>query len=430
MKYKSIISVKNLSKSYKVYPKYSYRFFQLLIDFIFSLSNKKFNLFNKVNALFNLSFQIKKGEFIGIIGENGSGKSTLLQLINNIISPSNGSINVYGKVSSLIELGSGFDQNLSGYENIIINCAILGLNKHETQQAIPKIIDFADIGSFINNPVRTYSSGMFMRLAFSIVINVEAEIILIDEAFSVGDSAFQFKCINKINELNSEGKTIILVTHDLSILQQNCTRVLYLKKGRLIKFGSVRDVIDKYKMEIIIKNDNSKVSSDFNPNLFDNSTYASNYDINSFYSSYGNFSAQIYDFAIFDKNNKLINQTLFCNEVYKFEMFIKFNKKIDHPIFTVTIRDITGKELCGTNTNIQKINTGKFAIDQKTSVSFIFKMLLANQTYFLTFACSGILNGKLITYHRLYHIIMFKVIGADKVVGFFDINPLIKIKNL
>lgn len=197
-------------------------------------------------ALENVSFEILPGETFGIIGRNGSGKSTLLQILAGIIDASSGKLQVTGKIAALLELGSGFNPESTGYENIFMNAAILGVNKKGIERKVKEIIDFADIGEFINQPVKTYSSGMFIRLAFAVAINVEASIILIDEALAVGDVFFRQKCYKKLNELKKEGKTIILVSHGMNEVEQFCDRAMLLSHGKVLAIGPSRDIVKKY----------------------------------------------------------------------------------------------------------------------------------------------------------------------------------------
>lgn len=194
----------------------------------------------------NINLTIKKGEVVGLIGVNGSGKSTLLKLMTKIIYPTKGTVETQGKLTSLLELGAGFHPDFSGRENIYFNASIFGLTKKEIEKRIEQIIEFSELGSFIDNPVRTYSSGMYMRLAFSVAINVDAEILLVDEILSVGDEHFQEKCFKKIEELKASGKTIVFVTHALGSVKRFCTRAVWLHKGTIRKDGEVNEVIEEY----------------------------------------------------------------------------------------------------------------------------------------------------------------------------------------
>ena len=194
----------------------------------------------------DINLEIKKGEVVGLIGVNGSGKSTLLKLMTKIIYPNKGKIETYGKLTSLLELGAGFHPDFSGRENIYFNASIFGLTRKEIDKRLDQIIEFSELEGFIDNPVRTYSSGMYMRLAFSVAINVDAEILLVDEILSVGDQHFQEKCFQKIEQLKEEGKTIVIVTHSMDSILRFCTRAVWLHQGRLKMDGDVKEITDAY----------------------------------------------------------------------------------------------------------------------------------------------------------------------------------------
>ena len=231
------VSVRNLSKSYRVI----HSPWQKLKYYLF---HRPYG--NDFYALKDVSFDIRKGETFGIIGVNGSGKSTLLQVLAGIIPKSGGDVAVDGKISALLELGSGFNPENTGMENIYLNAAILGVRKEDIDKKCDEIVSFADIGDFINEPVKTYSSGMFIRLAFAVAINVNAEIIIIDEALAVGDIFFRQKCYAKLNELKAEGKTIILVSHGMNEVEQFCDRALLLHHGEQIMLGKSGEVVERY----------------------------------------------------------------------------------------------------------------------------------------------------------------------------------------
>lgn len=197
-------------------------------------------------ALSNVSFDIKRGETVGIVGKNGAGKSTLLKLIAKVTAPTKGQTIINGKVAPLIELGAGFHHELTGYENILLNAAILGMHKKEIEEIIDKIIEFSELKEFIHVPVKKYSSGMYVRLGFSIAIYTNADIFLIDEVLSVGDAAFQKKCLNKMNELKRNNKTIIFVSHSELAVKRFCDRAILLKEGKVLADGSPETVFEQY----------------------------------------------------------------------------------------------------------------------------------------------------------------------------------------
>ena len=236
----TVISVENVTKSFNIYYDKANTIKEKLLFFT---RNKK----EKHVVLENIDLDIKKGEVVGLIGTNGSGKSTLLKLMTKIIYPNQGKITTKGKLTSLLELGAGFHPDFSGRENIYFNASIFGLTKKEIDERIDEIIEFSELGEFIDNPVRTYSSGMYMRLAFSVAINVNAEILLIDEILSVGDQHFQDKCFEKMNKLI--GKTMVFVTHSMYSVEQLCTRAVWLYNGHIKMDGQTKEVVDAYLKE-------------------------------------------------------------------------------------------------------------------------------------------------------------------------------------
>ena len=217
-----VIEVKNLTKEYKT-----------------------------LKAIDDLSFEVREGEILGLLGPNGSGKSTLLKLMTKIIYPNSGTIETNGKLTSLLELGAGFHPDFSGRENIYFNASIFGLTKKQIDERLDQIIEFSELGSYIDNPVRTYSSGMYMRLAFAVAINVDAEILLVDEILAVGDQHFQEKCIAKMKELKSQGKTMVFVTHSMNTVKEFCTRAVWLCNGKIKMDGTPDEVIEEYLKETL-----------------------------------------------------------------------------------------------------------------------------------------------------------------------------------
>jgi len=236
------IKVTHVSKDFKLYYDKAHTLKEKLL--FFSKKNKDKN--HILHILKDINLEIKKGETVALIGTNGSGKSTLLKLMNRIIYPNKGRISVNGKLTSLIELGAGFHDDFTGRENIYFNASIFGLTKEQIDKKIDDIISFSELGEFIDNPVRTYSSGMYMRLAFSVAINVEADILLIDEILAVGDQHFQDKCFTKLKELKSQGKTIVIVTHSMTQVKAFCDRAVWLYEGKIRDDGPVNRVLEEY----------------------------------------------------------------------------------------------------------------------------------------------------------------------------------------
>lgn len=241
------ISIQSISKSYKLYSSRYDRMKEFIHPF-----RKKFH--QKHHVLNNISFQLQRGEVLGIIGKNGSGKSTLLKILNSVVSPSSGSFECKGRVSALLELGGGFNMELSGIENVIYLGAIQGFSKREMEIRLMQILDFAEIGEYANQPVHSYSSGMYVRLAFSIAIHIDPEILIVDEALSVGDIRFQQKCYRKIRSFKDAGKTILLCTHSTNVIKEFCTKAIWLHDGIIKEMGDPLFVSDQYQAFMLAQN--------------------------------------------------------------------------------------------------------------------------------------------------------------------------------
>lgn len=266
-----VVKVENLDKVYRLYDKPIDRLKESL-----SVTKKKYH--REHFALQGISLEVSQGETVGIIGTNGSGKSTLLKILTGVLNPTRGELNIKGRISALLELGAGFNMEYTGIENIYLNGAISGYSKEEMSNKISSIVEFADIGDFIDQPVKTYSSGMFVRLAFAVAINVDPDILIVDEALSVGDNIFQSKCYRKFEELKEKGKTILLVTHDVDSVRKFCDRCIWIEKGHLKEDGDVKKITSQYmayttkraisidKKESIKNNDaNETREKNFNP---------------------------------------------------------------------------------------------------------------------------------------------------------------------
>ena len=238
------IQVRDLNKIYKLYDRPMDRLKEAL-----GLSRKK--RYKEHYALRNINMDIRQGETVGIIGTNGSGKSTILKIITGVLNPTSGNVEVNGRISALLELGAGFNMEYNGIENIYLNGTMIGFSKEEIDGKLEGILDFADIGDYVYQPVKTYSSGMFVRLAFAVAINIDPEILIVDEALSVGDVFFQAKCYHKFEEFKKMGKTILFVSHDLSSVSKYCDRVVLLNRGEKLAEGSPKEMIDIYKQVLV-----------------------------------------------------------------------------------------------------------------------------------------------------------------------------------
>ena len=419
----TVIDIKNLTKEYKMYASKKDR----LVETIFP-SVKKHSTFR---AMDNLNLEVKKGEILGILGKNGAGKSTLLKMVTGVVVPTSGEIKVNGKISSLLELGTAFNMELTGLENIYQHGQVMGLSKEEIEATKQDVIDFADIGDHLYQPVKTYSSGMFARLAFACAINVDPEILIVDEVLSVGDMAFQLKCFKKFQQFKERGKTILFVTHSIADVLKNCTRTIILQNGKKTFDGGVKEGVELYK-KIITGNaptENKTDEKKFVKGKEEN-TWKSHFNENPNVIEYGNLKAQVIDYGVFDENNKYLS--FIDNEkTVVLKSKIKFNEEIDNPIFTMTIKDFNGVEIAGTNTMIEKIYPGKFKKGEIAEVEFKQKLPIAPNKYTLSFSCTHInANGELEVLNRKYEALLIEIISSKDNVGLVKLDTKIDIKRV
>jgi len=414
-----VIKVENLTKVYKLYDK--------PIDRL----KESLNPFKKIYhrdfyALNNVSFEVRRGEVLGIIGKNGSGKSTLLKILTGVLTPTSGNVYVNGKISALLELGAGFNPEFTGIENVYFQGMLMGYTKEEMDKRIDSILSFADIGDFVYQPVKTYSNGMFVRLAFAVAINVDPDILIIDEALAVGDISFQAKCYKKFEEFRAAKKTIVFVSHGLDTIIRYCNRAFVLNNGIKEFESNPKEAVDYYKRILTLAESSVERKEDFKSQ---GNEMKKNFDINSNALIYGNLDAEIVDFGIFDANNNPV-QKLFCGEKFFVRMVVKFNKDIENPIFAFTIKDLKGLELTGTNTHYENVYTGNFKAGEKVFVEFEQIMNLQSGSYSLSLGCTNFdLNGFLV-YNRLYDILLFEVVSYKLFVGLFDPKSCVKIERM
>lgn len=366
------IKVENLTKVYKIYDKSIDRLKE-------SLNPLKKKMHREFYALNNVSFEVKKGETIGIIGQNGAGKSTLLKILTGVLSASSGSVDIKGKVSALLELGAGFNPEYTGIENIYLNGTIMGYTEEEIDKKVNNIIEFADIGEFIYQPVKNYSSGMFARLAFAVAINVDPDILIVDEALSVGDIFFQNKCYKKFNELQEKGITIIFVSHDIGSVKQYCNRVVWIENGVVKEFDDKEVVCSEYINEKIKKQNEhffSKESVD-KQKLAQTIKHKDNLKIypklNKCANVGGTKEAQLISFFIEENSNNIVVDLKVDNE-YTFNLVAKFDIDIDNVLFGFVLENLKGIPIYATNNYINDNVLSKAKKGKIYKVSFQFKI--------------------------------------------------------
>lgn len=410
------INVEHVTKIYKLYDKPTDRLKESL-----GLTRKK--LSKDHYALQDISFQVGKGETVGIIGTNGSGKSTILKIITGVLNQTEGNVKINGRISALLELGAGFNMEYTGIENIYLQGTMVGFSKEEVDAKLQDILDFADIGDFVYQPCKTYSSGMFVRLAFAVAINIDPEILIVDEALSVGDVFFQSKCYHKFEEFKKKGKTILMVSHDLSCISKYCDRVVLLNRGVKLNEGEPKEMIDIYKKLMVNQYTEDDEQMDENAETSDGqeSGCKEQLTLNPSMVEYGNGMATIEDFAIIDQNG-LITGSIEKGAEFKIRMVVRFHQKVEEPIFAYTIKNIKGEELTGTNSMLENIETGQTKDGDVYRITFTQKMMLQGGEYLLSFGCTGYHEGDFTVYHRLYDACNLTVVSDHNTVGIFDME--------
>lgn len=359
------IQLRHLSKKYPVYDRPSKKLLELL-------SFHKLQLHNEFWALQDINLHVEQGKALGILGPNGSGKSTLLQIVAGILRPTRGERFVDGKVAALLELGAGFDPEFTGRENVFMNGAILGLTRAEMEERLTDILDFAELGSFIDQPVKTYSSGMFMRLGFSVAIHLDPEILLIDEALAVGDLLFQHRCISRIRQLREEGKTILFVSHDLQAITRFCDEALLLDGGRKVAEGAPADIVQQYQEMIFRRERRRAGQQEYLATPSDGSLAPVN-TIPHIHRRYGDGKARIIGIIVTDRQGRVVNEVS-SGEELELRITAKFNEDVESPILGFTVRDRLGLEITASNTSYEDVPLPPARGKDVITVSFSFRV--------------------------------------------------------
>lgn len=415
------IRVSDVSKMYKLYDKASDRLKESL-----GLTRQK--KYKEHYALKNINFEVKKGETVGIIGTNGSGKSTILKIITGVLNPTEGEVQVNGRISALLELGAGFNMEYTGLENVYLNGTMLGFSEAEIDERLDTILDFADIGDFIHQPVKSYSSGMFVRLAFAVAINIDPDILIVDEALSVGDVFFQAKCYRKFEEFKNQGKTILFVSHDLGSISKYCDRSILINKGVKLAEGTPKAMIDMYKKLLVgqlplDEEEDEEINSVELPKEPEKQeAIQSNPEL----LEYGNKAAEIVSYSIEDCNG-IVTDTIEKGTDFLIRVKLKFHQRVPEPICAFSIKNVQGIEITGTNTMIEKNHIGCKEAGEEVEISFSQNMSLQGAEYLLSLGCTGFEQGEFQVYHRLYDVCNLTVISDKNTVGYYDMNTEVSI---
>ena len=451
-----IISVDQVSKVYRLYDKPIDRLLE-------SISLRKNSYHKDFYALRDISFSVGRGEAVGIIGTNGSGKSTMLKIITGVLSATTGKVESRGSICALLELGAGFNQDYTGIENIYMNGTMMGFSKAEMDEKLPAILEFADIGDFVYQPVKSYSSGMFVRLAFALYISIDPEVLIVDEALSVGDVFFQAKCYHRMDELKRKGTTILMVTHDLGSVMKYCDRVVLFHKGEKVGEGLPGQMVDKYKKILAGKDPHAEqfmeeqnflgnvdeeavdtagtagtteknvgtgiasgTAEPISPEAGQHSPKPTGFmkdhlTLNPSSQQYGNGKAEILDFGVLDKDGRPSN-VLLKGEEFSIKERIVFHDDIAAPIFTFTIKDKRGMDLSGTNTLFEGKEIPAVKKGDEYYCTFTQRMNLQGGEYLLSISCTGFEEGEHTVYDRKYDITSITVLSNKNTVGIYDME--------
>jgi lipopolysaccharide transport system ATP-binding protein len=414
----SAISVRNLSKVYRLYDKPIDRLKESLHPF-----RKKYH--REFYALRDVSFEVERGETVGIVGKNGSGKSTLLKIIAGVLTASNGGISVNGKISSLLELGVGFNPELTGIENVNFSGAVIGYSKEQIEEKIENIVAFADIGDFIYQPVKTYSSGMLVRLAFAVQTVVEPDVLIVDEALSVGDEAFSRKCFSRMAQLKAQGVTILFVSHSASTIVSMCDRAILLHHGELILRGKPKFVVSHYQKMIFASEETERaLVSSYKAGV----NLASSTCDDKCSQSVDTILTDLYDGSlkpqstiIYESRGAIISNIILTSEdgdpvnilvrrnVYKYRYRVKFTENCRDVMFAMCIKLLNGVELGGARSATHKSELKSVCAGSEYIVEFSFQCLLTPGTYFFNAGVEGRTGDEIVYLHRIIDAYMIKV---------------------
>ena len=431
------VKVSGVSKCYQSYAKPSHRLLQA-----FKGVNRK--LYTEFWALRDADFEIHNGETFGIVGQNGSGKSTLLQIIAGTLRPTAGNVDVVGRIAAILELGAGFNPEFNGIENARLNAAIIGVTEKEFKKSLPQIIEFSGLGDFINKPVKTYSSGMYVRLAFSVSISLKPDVLIIDEALAVGDARFQRKCFRKLESLKAEGVTIIFVSHSMESVVNHCDRALFLDAGQVQMIGHPKKVVNTY-LDALFKSDATEpvqaAASIATANQDDDNNGSSDYRLNhdplidgcknrSTYNTqeyrWGDTRAKIIDYVFQNNDDEYRHQ---CEKADKLILCfaVYFEHAFEKVIYGMTIKTTDGKTVYGTNNRLKKQEFSATKPGDIVEIKFEFIANLAAGDYFISLGIATDHDEKdHIPLDRRYDLVHFKVADDQQSFGVAELGATIE----
>ena len=407
------LRVEKVSKQYRIYERPGDRLKE-------SLTRGFLRRHKEFWALRDVDFEVEAGTTVGIVGPNGCGKSTLLQIICGTLAPTHGDVWHEGRIAALLELGAGFDLEFTGVENVFMNASLLGLTRRETETIFPAIERFAEIGQFLHQPVKTYSSGMFVRLAFAIAASVEPDIFVIDEALAVGDADFQHRCLRRLKELHERGTTVLFVSHDAGAVRALCSRAILLKAGRVVADGKPTDVLNRYQ-KLIMEREEAYEAESPEPGLLSSVAQASVYQslkpLNYAY-RHGDGSAEIVGAGITDSTHREV-EIVETGEPLTLRVVARFHRDVEEPVIGFLIRNRHGIYAYGTNTKVQELQFETIRRGETLEISFAFDCWLGIDEYSISLAVH---SHDAQAYDWLDAALFFRVTSMTLVEGVANLN--------
>lgn len=409
------LRVESVSKQYRIYNRPVDRLKE-------SVTRGRWKTHREFWALHDISFEIEAGTTTGIIGPNGSGKSTLLQIITGTLEPTHGTVWHEGRIAALLELGAGFNPEFTGIENIFMNASLLGLSKAETERLLPEIAGFAEIGEFIHQPLKTYSSGMYIRLAFATAIAVSPQILIVDEALSVGDAVFQHRCTRRIKEMQEAGTTILFVSHDPGAIRALCSRAILLNAGRVEADGTPAEVLDRYQ-KVIMAAEAAYAEAQLGlaqekPALSEISEASEAEVTPQFTYRHGNGNAEILRADLLDASRRSIAMVE-TGQLVHVSVRVVFHEDIEDPVYGFVIRNRHGINLYGTNTRVQGIRSGLVKRGERVETTFSFNCWLAPDLYSISIAVH---SPNSVSFDWMDGVLFFRVFSDIAIEGVANLN--------
>lgn len=442
------IVARNVSKTYRIYNNPEDRLKQSIIPRLQALLGRpRSHYFTEFPALSDINFDIRRGETVGIVGKNGSGKSTLLQIVCGTMTPTTGEVQTRGRIAALLELGSGFNPEFTGRENIYLNGAILGLTREHIDGYFDQIVSFADIGEFLDRPVKTYSSGMSVRLAFAVQAQIEPDILIVDEALAVGDAKFQIKCFNHLKKLKDNGTSILLVTHSTEQIVSHCNHALLLDGGRVRAMGEPRVVVNQY-LDLLFGRERAAVSDrslapDLTPaaaadHLTDHgllslgeSRFSQRPNFNPHEHRWGDRRAEVLDFCLFSDQDEY-PVAVETGTILHLWFSVRFHLEVVRPIYGITIKTKEGVTVYGKNT-LHAPDDANLEAGRSGSLSIIktrFEATLAPGDYFISIGIASRTGEVIVPHDRRYDSIHFHISPTEEFHGIADLKIAIESDNL